>query len=275
MATRRYTGYDGDASGPRAGLERLVELTVQRYDGGVWNNGTWNVRDMNKSGKVKRSVHATGRAADLSWRRDAVWNGKKIKKSARGFDDYERAVHVTDFWVANAELFLIEEVHDYRPSPWGRGWRCTRAQWKSYQRSTIGNGAPGGDWFHVEIAPDHADDAAYYTQAFAEADGASVPRPSTTKSKRTPGGDPAVPPGDPELTRAGEAVFRPAVKDLQLILISRNWATFTRADGRYGNRTWKSVRAMQVALGFTGNAVDGRYGPRTSKRLTEHLAAGG
>lgn len=40
MATRRYTGYDVDASGLRAGLERLVESTVQRDEGGVRNNGT-------------------------------------------------------------------------------------------------------------------------------------------------------------------------------------------------------------------------------------------
>lgn len=275
MAARPYSGYDGDASGRRAGMEEFIKLTVQRYNGGVWNNGTWNVRNMNKSGKVKRSVHATGRAADVSWRRDAVWNGKKIKKSSRGFNDYDKALQVVDFWVANADLFLIEEVHDYRPSPWGRGWRCSRSQWKSYQRSTIGNGAPAGDWFHVEIAPAHADDAAYYRRAFAEASGTSVSSPSTKQPNRKTGDKIIAPPGTPELTRAGEAISSPPVKDLQLILISRDWAAFTKADGRYGDKTWKSVRAMQVALGFTGNSVDGRYGPMTSKKLTAHLAAGG
>lgn len=275
MATRKYTGYDGDASGRRAGMEEFVELTIQRYDGGVWNNGTWHVRNMNKTGKAKRSVHATGRAADLSWRRDAVWNGKRIEKSSRGFDDYERAVQVVDFWVANAELFLIEEIHDYRPEPWGRGWRCSRAAWRSYQRSTIGNGAPAGDWFHVEIAPAHADDAAYYRQAFAQADGAPVPPSDPAPVHRTPGTALVAPAGDPELTRADEPTPKPSVKRLQLILIARDWATFRKADGRYGNRTWKSVKAMQVALGFTGNGVDGRYGPKTSQRLTAHLAAGG
>lgn len=275
MATRKYTGYDGDASGRRAGMEQFIKLTTQRFNGGVWNNGSWNIRNMNKSGKPKRSVHATGRAADMSWRQDAVWNGKKIKRSSQGFDDYQRAVQVVDFWIANADLFQIEEVHDYRPSPWGRGWRCSRAQWKTYQRSTIGNGAPGGDWFHVEIGPAHADDAAYYTRAFAQASGASVSAPSPDPKERTSLGKLVAPSGNPELTRADEAVSKPAVKDLQLILIARDWAVFTKADGRYGDRTWKSVKAMQVALGFTGNGVDGRYGPNTSKKLTAHLAASG
>ena len=105
MATRKYTGYDGDASGRRAGMEQFIKLTTQRFNGGVWNNGSWNVRNMNKSGKPRRSVHATGRAADLSWRRDAVWNGKKIKRSSQGFNDYQQAVQVVDFWIANADLF--------------------------------------------------------------------------------------------------------------------------------------------------------------------------
>lgn len=275
MATRRYTGYDGDASGQRAGMEEFIKLTLQRYNGGIWKNGSWGIRNQNRSGKPTRSVHATGRAADLSWRRDAVWNGKKLKKSSRGFNDYQQALQVVDFWVANAELFLIEEIHDYRPNPWGRGWRCTRAQWKSYQRSSIGNGAPGGDWFHVEIAPAHADDAAYYRQAFAKASGAPVSPTSDKQPNRTPGGKLVAPSGNPELTRADEAVSKPSVKELQLILISRDWAVFTKADGRYGDKTWKSVKAMQVALGFTGNNVDGRYGPNTSNKLTIHLAAGG
>jgi hypothetical protein len=274
MATRRYTGYDRDASGQRAGMEEFIKLTVQRYNGGVWKNGSWNVRNQNRSGKPRRSVHATGRAADMSWRRDAVWKGKKIKKSARGFNDYEQALQVVDFWVANADLFMIEEIHDYRPNPWGRGWRCTRAQWKSYQKSSIGNGAPGGDWFHVEIAPAHADDAAYYRQAFPQASGASVSRSSDKQSVPTPDGKFVAPSGDPELTRADEAVSKPSVKELQLILIARDWAVFTKADGRYGDKTWKSVKAMQVALGFKGDRVDGRYGRNTSKRLTLHLAAG-
>jgi peptidoglycan hydrolase-like protein with peptidoglycan-binding domain len=68
-------------------------------------------------------------------------------------------------------------------------------------------------------------------------------------------------------------VVNSSVRQLQEILIRQDWAVFTNADGRYGNATWKSVKAMQVALGFTGGAVDGRYGPNTAARLAAHLAA--
>ncbi|MDX2382181.1 MAG: peptidoglycan-binding domain-containing protein [Acidimicrobiia bacterium] len=257
-------------------MEEFIKLTVKRYNGGVWKNGSWGVRNQNRSGKPASSVHGTGRAVDLSWRRDAVWNGKKIKKSANGFGNYKQALQVVDFWLANADLFLIEEIHDYRPNPWGRGWRCNRNAWKVYQRSTIGNGAPGGDWFHVEIAPAKADDAAYYRQAFASVDG------KVTPPKPSPGGGGAggrskgpfvAPDGRPELTRANESVVDPSVKMLQRILLAQDWAVFTKADGRYGNMTWKSVKAMQVNLGFTGTKVDGRYGPNTAAKLTKHLAA--
>lgn len=40
-----------------------------------------------------------------------------------------------------------------------------------------------------------------------------------------------------------------------------------------GNKTWKVVKTMQVALGFTGDSVDGRYGLTTSKQLVVCLAA--
>jgi peptidoglycan hydrolase-like protein with peptidoglycan-binding domain len=257
-------------------MEKFVDLTIERFNHGVWNNGTWGPRDQNRSGKPQPSVHGTGRAADISWRRDAVWNGTKISRSSRGFNDYQQALQVVDFWVANADLFLIEEIHDYRPSPWGRGWRCSRNAWKSYQTSTIGNGAPGGDWFHVEIAPTHADDTSYYQEAFARAGGGSVAPTVPSGTAPSSGGGVATliaPPGNPELTRANEAVVNSSVRQLQEILIRQDWAVFTNPDGRYGNATWKSVKAMQVALGFTGGAVDGRYGPNTAARLAAHLAA--
>jgi len=164
---RKYTGFDGNAAGKRAGLEKFVELTVRHFNNGVWNNGTWAVRNMKNANldKPRPSVHGTGRAADLSWRR---------KDSGKGFGHYFEACPVLDFWVANAELFLIEAIHDYWPVPHGRGWRCDRAKWTSYKKPSIGS-APNGDWFHVEIAPTHADNPAYYEQAFAGLGGASMP----------------------------------------------------------------------------------------------------
>jgi hypothetical protein len=195
---------------------------------------------------------------------------EELSEVGAGFADYRLALRVAEFWVANADLFLIEEIHDYYPSPFGRGWRCNRLAWRTYRKQTIGS-SPGGDFFHVEIAPTHADDSAYYERAFADVDDspgpASVSDAAQTNSVVARAA-PVAPPGDPELTRANERVFNPSVKTLQQILIAHRWAVFTRADGRYGDKTWRSVKAMQVKLGFLGKQVDGRYGPNTAKRLT-------
>ena len=273
MTRRPYTGWDGNAAGKRAGVETFVALTVKHFDGGVWNLGTWGVRNQRRPGRAKPSVHGTGRAADMSWRRDP----KNYRRSTRGFADYRLALQVAEFWVANADLFLIEEIHDYYPSPFGRGWRCNRSAWKTYRKQTIGS-SPGGDFFHVEIAPTYADDSAYYERAFADVDNssgsASVPDAAPTDSVAARAALVA-PPGDPELTRADERVSKPSVKTLQQILIAHGWAVFTRVDGRYGDKTWRSVKAMQVKLGFLRKQVDGRYGPKTAKRLTTHLTTRG
>ncbi len=44
---RKYTGYDATASGKRAGTERFVQLLCAHFGNGIWNNGTWVVRNMN------------------------------------------------------------------------------------------------------------------------------------------------------------------------------------------------------------------------------------
>jgi hypothetical protein len=77
----RYTGYDKAAAGKRPGVERFIECCSFLTGNGLWNNGSWTVRNMR--GKTKPSVHSTGRAVDLSWRRMA--NG-------RGFGSYGEAL---------------------------------------------------------------------------------------------------------------------------------------------------------------------------------------
>jgi len=263
MANRPYTGFDGNAPGQRAGLERFVELTIDRFERGVWNNGTWGPRAARNPGVSKPSVHGTGRAADMSWR---SMGGQK------GYGGHELALQVLDFWIANSELFLIEEVHDYFPQPFGRGWRCNRSAWKVYSEQTIGS-APGGDWFHVEIAPTHADDPEFYERAFAGlvVEPAATPTTESQTAATLQQATPDVPTGSPELSVAFSEVVRADVLGLQEILIAQGWADFAKADGRYGNRTMNAVRAMQTAFGFTGGAADGKFGPRTSARLSEWL----
>lgn len=151
---RRYTGWDGNAKGKRAGTERFIDYVTFLTGNGLWNNGSWGVRPMR--GKESQSVHGTGRAVDLSWRK----TGKK------GFGDYKKAVDFINFLVANANALQIECVFDYFPQPHGRGWRCDRNAWQSYTRKTI-HGSPNGDWFHIEISPSVADDPAHFDRVFS------------------------------------------------------------------------------------------------------------
>lgn len=152
---RKYTGTsDGPAKGKRAGLEEFVRQVEALSNGALWNNGTWVVR--NQIGKTALSVHATGRAVDLSYRKT------ETKGRAKG---REKALPIIDLLVANANFLRIELILDYFPKPHGRGWRCDRQAWQNYSMPTM-SGTPGGDWFHIEIAPMLADDAAQYKVRF-------------------------------------------------------------------------------------------------------------
>lgn len=77
----------------------------------------------------------------------------------------------------------------------------------------------------------------------------------------------------PELVRSptNPPPVNEEVRALQSILIAQGWATFTKADGRFGEATELAVKAMQAELGFT--TPDGKYGPKTAARLAEHLAS--
>jgi len=109
----------------------------------------------NMKGKNTLSVHATGRAVDLSWRHlgdKGIPNGR------------QRALQTIDYLVEHANFLRIEMIIDYWEGH-GRGWRCDRQAWQTYQQPTV-TGAPGGDWFHLEIAPMLADDPAGYKTRF-------------------------------------------------------------------------------------------------------------
>ena len=139
---RSYTGTsDGIAAGEKPGLRILVDWLERESERAVWNNGTFVNRSMR--GKSSLSVHATGRAVDLSYRKME----KKGKAHGR-----KHAVRVIDFLVHHADKLGIEAILDYQVLPYGRGWRCDRGTWQNYKQATI-HGAPTGDWFHVEISP--------------------------------------------------------------------------------------------------------------------------
>lgn len=143
---RPYTGYDGPAAGVTPGLRFLVDSIVYLSAGRIWNNGTWGPRPIR--GGTAPSVHGTGRAVDLSWRR---------MPDGRGSGNYADAVQLMDWLVRHEESLGVELVLDYWPRPFGRGWRCDREKWQNYDRRVIAL-TPGGDWIHLEISPAVAND---------------------------------------------------------------------------------------------------------------------
>jgi hypothetical protein len=143
-ATKRpYTGFNGVAGGTTAGLQVLIRTLERETQKGLWNNGAWGVRDM-KGKPGQPSVHATGRAVDMSWRNMPDDRGKP--------NWYTQARNVIDRLVANADAIGLEMAIDYFPHPWGSAYRCDRGRWRKYDGRTV-SGAPGGDWFHLEISP--------------------------------------------------------------------------------------------------------------------------
>ena len=160
-----YTGNsDGASAGPRAGMNEWIKQAIAASNNAVWNNGSWGVRDMRgKPGLL--SVHATGRAVDLSYRKS-----ERHPNAGR-----LNAVSFLDVVVANANTLGVECILDYFPAPYGRAWRCDRQAWKKYSKPTIG-GAPGGDWLHFEITPQAADSVIFVKAAFLKVFGEIPPK---------------------------------------------------------------------------------------------------
>lgn len=163
---RRYTGTrDGAANGRRAGMTAFIQEIERRSGGALWNNGDWVVRDIRgKQGQL--SVHATGRAVDLSYR---YIKGEGKGAPSRGIPEGGRqaAIQMCRLLIKNADLLGLECILDYWPEPHGRGWRCDRRDWIRYEVKTI-TGAPSGDWLHIEISPDMADDSAKMRAAWTQ-----------------------------------------------------------------------------------------------------------
>jgi hypothetical protein len=161
LDVRKYTGNsDGAAPRLRAGTKTFIDCVLLLSDRALWNNGDHVVRNMR--GKQSLSVHATGRAVDLSWRH----LGSKGKPNGR-----KHATQWCKIFAQNADILGIEMVIDYFPAPHGRGWRCDRAKWQRYTKPTV-SGAPGGDWIHVEISPAMADNPQAVHAAFKQVFGA-------------------------------------------------------------------------------------------------------
>lgn len=152
---RDYIGNaDGPAPKPRSGMDEWIRQAIAASNGALWNNGSYGQRDMKgKPGSL--SVHATGRAVDLSYRATA----QKPKANRKN------ALEFIDVVLANANTLGVQMIIDYFPKPFGRAWRCDRQAWSKYSNPTV-SGAPGGDWFHIEITPQAADSVIFVRAAF-------------------------------------------------------------------------------------------------------------
>ena len=141
IGSRPYTGNsDGAAASHLPGMDEWIRQAIKYGGGAFWNNGSYGVRP--KRGSESLSVHATGRAVDLSYR----MSEKHPTANRKG------TIAFINIVLANANELGVECVLDYFPKAFGRGWRCDRQAWKSYSKPEI-HGAPGGDWLHVEVSP--------------------------------------------------------------------------------------------------------------------------
>ena len=152
--SKSYTGNsDGAAAGPRAGMDEWIRQAIKYGAGAFWNNGSYGVRPM--KGSENLSVHATGRAVDLSF----------LKTDKQPTANRKGMVAFMDIVTANANALGLECILDYFPQSFGRGWRCDRQAWKKYTKQEI-HGAPLGTWCHFEITPAMADNPTLVKQAF-------------------------------------------------------------------------------------------------------------
>jgi len=142
VGSRPYTGNsDGAVDAPLPGMDEWIRQAIKYGGGAFWNNGSWGIRNMRGS-ETSLSVHATGRAVDLSYR-PSEQHATANRKGTIAF---------INIVLANANELGVECVLDYFPKAFGRGYRCDRQAWKSYSKPEI-HGAPGGDWLHVEVSP--------------------------------------------------------------------------------------------------------------------------
>lgn len=197
MPAYKVLGYPV-VSEPLAGTIEWVKQAELTSGGAVWNNGHYVFRNVRGTGSdTTRGVisnHARGVAMDLSYRRIEA---RKLGVPNARIKALTWLNTVLDHW----ELLGVQCVLDYFPNDHGRGWRVDRVDtglvkahnhqaWVSYAKPTI-HGAPGGDWFHIEITLGMANNPDRVRAAFHAAFGKSTTTehvPTTVETTTTKGG---------------------------------------------------------------------------------------
>jgi peptidoglycan hydrolase-like protein with peptidoglycan-binding domain len=251
MTKRPYTGNKDGIGTHRPGVDGFVHAIQTASGGRLWNDGTFVVRPMRgyPAGDPKYlSVHATGRAADVS-------RGKTGKYPGCGRDYF---CTVIDWLVANADAIGLEMLTDYgydrNPDgtpAWGRTWKCDRDAWKSQKQGVIEYGGTG-NWWHMELDPKHADSTAWIAEIMKTFPTEAAPQPAPPKpAPPAPGRHPY--PGTPlQLGSKG-----PMVIEVQNVVGAK-------PDGDFGAKTDQHVRDWQAHHGLK---ADGIVGPITWGRM--------
>lgn len=230
MTRRPYTGARPPYGRRQPGLEHFAGSVEYLTGGRLWNNGTLGIRPIR--GGSSTSVHATGRAVDLS-RRNMGGN--------RPGSDRRYLLDFIDMLIAHADAFGLELIVDYQHGRGGRTWRCDRGTWLEQKPGAIaGGGASWADWMHVELSPTVAGSVALVDAAWAQVF-AGTPHVTASPVPLYPGR---------VLKRGstGEAV-RHVQRYLEL-----------SASGTYNAATEAAVRAFQKVAGIE---ADGLVGPVT------------
>ena len=120
------------------GMKEFAKQVCAHSNKSLWNNGTFIYRDVkNRPGVI--SNHARSLALDASYRFSKI-HGRKNGREVSLPYIYKLLEH--------ADTLGIQLVIDYALQ---RSWKCDRRTW-------IKIGVEVGDWYHIELSPNFAND---------------------------------------------------------------------------------------------------------------------